>query len=138
MRFRSRSETGIISSYPRAARLDRLRRRWLLPCRVRTNLPEPVYSNRRAAALWVFNFGIALSSFIQGRHVYHTRISIQQPQPRHQLQVGEPERARIGHFRVPVLADGKRDRDLGDTETCAVRLDRALELNAEPALLERN
>src|SRR6516162_9878057 len=58
MRFRSRSETGIISSYSRAARFDRLRRRWLLPCRVRTSLPEPVYSNRRAAALWVFNFGI--------------------------------------------------------------------------------
>src|SRR5216684_3795805 len=58
MRFKSRGETGIISSYSRAARFDRLRRKWLLPCRVRTSLPDPVYSNRRAAALCVFNFGI--------------------------------------------------------------------------------
>src|ERR1700687_1068800 len=58
MRFKSRGETGIISSYSRAARFDRLRRKWLLPCRVRTSLPDPVYSKRRAAALCVFNFGI--------------------------------------------------------------------------------
>src|ERR687886_1469897 len=57
-RGRSPLNTGIISSYSRAARLERLRRRWLLPWRVLTSLPEPVYSKRRAAALWVFSLGI--------------------------------------------------------------------------------
>src|SRR5216684_2057563 len=71
-RFRSDGETGIISSYSRAARFDRLRRKWLLPCRVRTSFPEPVYSNRRAAALWVFNFGIRGRS----KRVYHTHTCI--------------------------------------------------------------
>src|SRR5579859_4170507 len=111
MRFRSRSETGIISSYSRAARLERLRRRWLLPCRVRTSFPEPVYSNRRAAALCVFNFGIQAS--IQGRQVYHTPIP---PQPKHELGVPEPERARIRHLRVAVFAYAQGDRYLGDSE----------------------
>src|SRR5579864_6836896 len=100
MRFKSRSETGIISSYSRAARFDRLRRRWLLPCRVRTSLPDPVYSNRRAAALWVFNFGIDRSD----RRVYHTRIFLLQPQARHELRIAEPERARVRHLRVAVPA----------------------------------
>src|SRR5712691_9395771 len=84
MRFRSRGETGIISSYSRAARFDRLRRRWLLPCRVRTSFPEPVYSKRRAAALCVFNFGIQIG----GRQVYHTP---REPQPQHQMRVAEPK-----------------------------------------------
>src|SRR5947209_1702366 len=84
MRFRSRGDTGIISSYSRAARFDRLRRRWLLPCRVRTSFPDPVYSKRRAAALWVFNFGIERSD----RRVYHTPL---EPQPHHKLRVAVPE-----------------------------------------------
>src|ERR1700749_4059884 len=99
MRFRSRSETGIISSYSRAARFERLRRKWLLPCRVRTSFPEPVYSNRRAAALWVFNFGI--DRFIQGWQVYHTTT---QPKCSHQTPVAQPERARVGHLGITVLA----------------------------------
>src|SRR5579864_488149 len=107
MRFKSRSDTGIISSYSRAARFDRLRRRWLLPCRVRTSLPDPVYSNRRAAALWVFNFGIDASD----RRVYHTSM---QPQAYYQLGVAEPERARIRHLGVAVIADAERDWHLGD------------------------
>src|ERR1041385_5079980 len=98
MRFKSRSDTGIISSYSRAARFDRLRRRWLLPCRVRTSLAEPVYSNRRAAALWVFNFGI--NRFIQGSQVYHTPFFIQQPQPHDEPGVPQPERARSEERRV--------------------------------------
>src|SRR6516165_11371937 len=97
MRFRSFGVTGIISSYSRAARFDRLRRRWLLPCRVRTSLPDPVYSNRRAAALCVFNFGIGWL----GRQVYHTPL---RPQPGYQLAVAEPERARVRHLRVAMLA----------------------------------
>src|SRR5262245_45275618 len=72
-RFRSPVSTGIISAYSRAARFDRLRRKWLLPWRVRTSLPVPVYSNRRAAALWVFNFGIQG----WGRQVYHTSLQAQ-------------------------------------------------------------
>src|SRR5579871_477021 len=126
-RFRSRVETGIISEYSRAARFDRLRRKWLLPCRVRTSFPEPVYSNRRAAALWVFNFGI--DGFIQGRQVYHTPI---QPKVSHQTPVAQPERARIRHLGVAVLAHAERDRDFSNAEAGAIRLDRALELDAEP------
>src|SRR5918911_2605755 len=94
-RFRSPASTGIISSYSRAARLERFRRRWLLPWRVRTSLPEPVYSNRRAAALWVFNFGIERG----GRQVYHTP---REPQPNHKSRVAEPERTRVRHLRVAV------------------------------------
>src|SRR5438067_9035591 len=131
MRFRSVSETGIISSYSRAARFDRLRRRWLLPCRVRTSFPEPVYSNRRAAALWVFNFGIQRSD----RRVYHTPI---QPQTQHQPSVAEPERAGVGHLGVTVLADTERDRDFGNPEAGSIGPGGALELNAETVFLERD
>src|SRR5437868_14097325 len=92
-RFRSRSETGIISSYSRAARFDRLRRRWLLPCRVRTSFPDPVYSKRRAAALWVFNFGIQGSD----TRVYHTAL---EPEPHHEMRVAVPEGSGVGHLRV--------------------------------------
>src|SRR5215471_6988084 len=106
MRVRSPLKTGIISSYSRAARLDRLRRKWLLPWRVRTSFPEPVYSKRRAAALWVFNFGIERG----GRQVYHTTT---QPQAHHQPRVAEPERARIRHLRVAILTHAERDRYLG-------------------------
>src|SRR4030081_3195795 len=102
MRFRSLGETGIISSYSRAARLERLRRKWLLPCRVRTSLPEPVYSKRRAAALCVFSFGISGG----GRRVSHMRFDTQ---PQEQATVAEPERARVGHLRIPRLADAQRD-----------------------------
>src|SRR5712664_4472599 len=103
MRFRSRGETGIISSYSRAARFDRLRRKWLLPCRVRTSLPDPVYSKRRAAALCVFNFGINSG----GRQVYHTP---SQPQAHDEPCVAEPERPRIGHLGIPAFAYAQRDR----------------------------
>src|SRR5579864_1972403 len=137
MRFKSRSETGIISSYSRAARFDRLRRRWLLPCRVRTSLPDPVYSNRRAAALWVFNFGID-RLFIQDTRVYHTPFVLQQPQAHHELGVAQPERARVRHFGIAVLAHAKRDRHLGHAETCAVGLDRTLELNPKAVLFQSN
>src|ERR1051326_583278 len=113
MRFRSRADTGIISSYSRAARLDRLRRRWLLPCRVRTSLPEPVYSNRRAAALWVFNFGI--NPFIQGSEVYHMPFLIQ-PQPHHKPCIAQPEGPRVSHFRVAVLAHAEGDRHFRDAK----------------------
>src|ERR1043166_5445056 len=102
MRFRSRAETGIISSYSRAARLDRLRRRWLLPCRVRTSFPEPVYSKRRAAALWVFNFGIEGTS----RQVYHTPC---QPQPHDQVGIAQPEGAGVRHLGVAALTNAERD-----------------------------
>src|SRR6266542_1461025 len=90
-RVRSPGKTGIISSYSRAARLERLRRKWLLPWRVRTSLPDQVYSKRRAAALCVFNFGIKVG----GRQVYHTSL---QRQSHQQLHVAEPERARVGHL----------------------------------------
>src|SRR5437016_5838532 len=118
MRFKSRAETGIISSYSRAARLDRLRRKWLLPCRVRTSLPDPVYSKRRAAALWVFNFGINSG----GRQVYHTTC---QPQSHDQACVAKPERARIGHLGIAAFARAQGDRHLGDAKAGAMRFDGA-------------
>src|SRR6202158_402903 len=129
MRFKSRGETGIISSYSRAARFDRLRRKWLLPCRVRTSLPDPVYSKRRAAALCVFNFGINLGS----RQVYHTSA---QPQAHDQPRIAQPERAGIGHFGVAALAHAQGDRHLCHAKARAMRFDGALELDAEAALLE--
>src|SRR6188768_2160049 len=116
-RLRSPAATGIISSYSRAARLDRLRRRWLLPWRVRTSLPAPVYSKRRAAALWVFSFGMERG----GRQVYHTPT---EPQPNNQPPIAQPERARISHLRVAALADAERDRDLRQAKPRALRLDR--------------
>jgi hypothetical protein len=42
----------------RFTRFDFLRRKWLLPILVLISLPEPVYLNRFAAALYVFIFGI--------------------------------------------------------------------------------
>src|SRR5579864_1025400 len=115
MRFKSRSETGIISSYSRAARFERLRRRWLLPCRVRTSLPDPVYSNRRAAALWVFNFGI--DGFIQGRQVYHT---LRQRQPHDQPRVPQPERTRVRHLGIAAFADAEGYWDFRDAEAPSI------------------
>src|SRR5260370_8850989 len=129
MRFRSVGETGIISSYSRAARFDRLRRKWLLPCRVRTSLPDPVYSKRRAAALWVFNFGINLG----GRQVYHTS---GQPQPHDQPRIAQPERARIRHLGIAAFAHAQGDRHLGDAKAGAMAFDRALELDADALLVK--
>src|SRR5438105_8244025 len=131
MRFKSRAETGIISSYSRAARLDRLRRKWLLPCRVRTSLPDPVYSKRRAAALWVFNFGINVGS----RQVYHTS---SKPQPHDQPCVAKPERACIRHLGIALLAHTQGDRYLSYSKARAMGFDRTLELNAEAVLGERD
>ena len=48
----------------RLTRLLFLRRRWLLICLRRRSLPRPVILNRLAVALWVFNFGISLLSFL--------------------------------------------------------------------------
>src|SRR6185503_10096608 len=127
--FRSPGNTGIISSYSRAARADRLRRRWLLPWRVFTSLPVPVYSKRRAAALCVFSFGMEVG----GRQVYHTR---RQCQLQNQLRIPEPETARVRHFRIAVLAHAERDRHLGDAEPRALCLDRAFELDAETRLVQ--
>src|SRR5215471_9621474 len=131
MRVRSPLKTGIISSYSRAARLDRLRRKWLLPWRVRTSFPEPVYSKRRAAALWVFNFGIDSG----GRQVYHTAT---EPEPNHQLGIAAPERAGIRHLRVPTLAHAERNGHLGHAKARPMRLDRPLELNPESLLAQRD
>lgn len=55
---RSARATGNISSYWRAARAERFRRRWLLPCFVRVSFPEPVSEKRCAVPLWVFSLGI--------------------------------------------------------------------------------
>src|SRR6266849_6294565 len=128
-RFRSRGETSIISSYSRAARFDRLRRKWLLPCRVRTSLPDPVYSKRRAAALCVFNLGMVSG----GRQVYHTTC---QPQSHDQPRVAQPEGARIGHLGIAALAHAQGDRHLRRAKARAMRFDGALELDAEAVLLE--
>src|SRR5215470_10515447 len=127
MRVRSPLKTGIISSYSRAARLDRLRRKWLLPWRVRTSFPEPVYSKRRAAALWVFNFGIDSG----GRQVYHTAT---EPEPNHQLGIAEPEGAGIRHLRVPAFPHPERDGHLGHAKAGPIRLDCPFELDAEARL----
>src|SRR5579884_2544950 len=137
----SAGETGIISSYSRAARLERLRRRWLLPWRVRTSLPEPVYSKRRAAALWVFNFGMQTAlkdstSPLEPQHAH--ALGGQRRQLHDQPRVAEPERARVGHLGVPVLAHPQRDRHLGHPEPSPVRLDRTFELHAEAGLFEHD
>src|SRR5215213_6735837 len=57
----SAGETDCISSYSRLARFERLRRRWLLPWRVRMNAPEPATWKRRAVALCVFILGIVVA-----------------------------------------------------------------------------
>ena len=44
--------------------LDFLARIWLPKARSRASLPEPVILMRLAVALWVFNFGIKLLSFL--------------------------------------------------------------------------
>src|SRR6266567_2829382 len=129
MRFRSDGETDIISSYSRAARLDRLRRKWLLPWRVRTSFPDPVYSKRRAAALWVFNFGIEGTS----RQVYHTPC---EPQPHNEMRVAQPERTGVRHLRVAVLSNAQRDRHLGHPKPGAMRFHCSFELDAEAVLFE--
>src|SRR5919199_6646846 len=126
-RGRSPLNTGIISSYSRAARFERLRRRWLLPWRVLTSLPEPVYSKRRAAALWVFSLGIRarlsqeerrahgsdpprrvtrsrISHAGGGLPLHHPRLG-HHGQPQDESRVAQPERARVRHFGVAVLAD---------------------------------
>ena len=58
MRFSSAGDTGIISSYSRFALFERLRRRWLLPWRVRMSFPEPVTLIRLAVAWCVLSFGM--------------------------------------------------------------------------------
>src|SRR5579871_1652244 len=58
MRAASTAATDLVSSYSRAARFERLRRKWLLPWRVRRSLPDPLTWNRRAVALCVFTLGI--------------------------------------------------------------------------------
>ena len=58
MRFSSAGDTDIISSYSRRARFERLRRRWLLPWRVRRSFPEPDTLNRLAVAWCVFSLGM--------------------------------------------------------------------------------
>jgi len=58
--------TTIISSKRRLARLLFLRRKWDLPCLVRTNLPFPpfVRRNRLDVALCVLIFGIFFTLFL--------------------------------------------------------------------------
>src|SRR5207237_8481361 len=89
------------------------------------------YSSRLAAAFEASNFGITVGS----RQVYHPS---SKPQPHDQPCVAKPERARIRHLGIALLAHAQGDRYLGYSKARAMGFDRTLELNAEAVLGERD